>query len=89
MKRVQLRIIGRVQGVFYRNSTQRHARTLGLTGWVRNECDGSVRAELQGEEHDVHTMVQWCHHGPPHADVVRVDVRDIDTVDTEATFEIR
>lgn len=44
-----LMILGRVQGVFYRNWTVDAARGLGLTGWVRNRMDGSVEALVQGE----------------------------------------
>ena len=47
-RRVRLRIHGRVQGVFYRDSTRREAQRLGLRGWVRNRSDGSVETVAQG-----------------------------------------
>lgn len=68
-------VTGRVQGVSFRYHTQREAGRLGLTGWVRNHEDGSVRVEAQGPEEAVDELVRWLRHGPPHArvDGVRVD----------------
>ena len=57
MKRVRLYISGRVQGVFFRAETQRTARNLKLTGWVRNMEDGRVEALLEGEDLSVDQMV--------------------------------
>ncbi len=74
MKRVRLYISGRVQGVFFRAETQRTARNLKLTGWVRNMEDGRVEALLEGEDLSVDQMVAWCHQGPPAARVDHVDV---------------
>ncbi len=74
MKRVRLYISGRVQGVFFRAETQRNARNLKLTGWVRNMADGRVEALLEGEDLPVDQMVAWCHQGPPAARVDQVDV---------------
>ncbi|MDQ3265457.1 MAG: acylphosphatase [Myxococcota bacterium] len=76
MRRVRLRITGRVQGVFFRESTRREATRLGLQGWVRNLDDGSVEAVVQGLAGDVETMVQWCHRGPQLARVESVQVTD-------------
>ncbi|WP_340540781.1 acylphosphatase [Nocardioides sp. GXZ039] len=76
MRSVDLRIQGRVQGVFYRASTTREADRLGVRGWVRNEPDGSVAAHLEGEPDAVAELISWCGHGPPGARVERVDVED-------------
>ena len=72
---VQLRIEGRVQGVFFRQSTCDIARRLGLTGWVRNCPDGSVEAVFEGEENAVEEAIVWCRQGPPAAQVITVTPR--------------
>jgi acylphosphatase len=72
-RRVALHVRGIVQGVCYRASTQTQARRLGLTGWVRNEPDGSVRAVAEGPEPAVRALVAWCEHGPPHARVDQLE----------------
>lgn len=66
-KRVVVR--GRVQGVWFRQSTQTQALALGLTGWVRNREDGSVEAVFEGSAWDVDEMIEWCRQGPPRASV--------------------
>jgi acylphosphatase len=72
--RAHLRIHGRVQGVWYRASTERQGRALGLSGWVRNRPDGSVEALAEGPRDVVERLVAWCHDGPPAAHVTAVDV---------------
>lgn len=71
---LHLRIQGRVQGVFFRDSMRREAKTLGVSGWVRNCADGSVEAVVQGAVAEVDTIVRWAHQGPRNAVVSRVDV---------------
>lgn len=66
---VDVRVTGRVQGVFFRARTREEAQRLGVTGWVRNEPDGSVRVHVEGEPQAVEALVAWCHHGPPRARV--------------------
>lgn len=66
---------GRVQGVYFRSYTRRQAESLGITGWVRNCPDGQVEAVLEGEEKDVHRMIDWCRLGPPGAYVTDVKVQ--------------
>ena len=70
--RVRLIIEGRVQGVWFRDSTRRMAKSLGVTGWVRNLPDGNVEAVAEGPEEQVQKLVEWCHQGPPHARVTHV-----------------
>jgi acylphosphatase len=67
---------GRVQGVFFRDSVQEEAHAAGVAGWVRNREDGTVEVVLEGTEDAVARVVDFCRHGPRHADVNRVDVDD-------------
>jgi acylphosphatase len=59
-KRVHLVVRGRVQGVFFRAATQREARRLGLTGWVKNRTDGSIEMLAEGEEEAVKELSSWA-----------------------------
>ncbi len=70
---VRARIRGRVQGVWYRAWTERTARRLGLSGWVRNRADGSVEAVFCGAPETVTRMLELLHEGPPAARVDSVD----------------
>lgn len=58
-------ISGRVQGVGYRYSALRHAKTLGITGYVKNLSDGRVKLVIEGTEQAVEEMIVWCKEGPP------------------------
>ena len=73
--RAHLKIHGRVQGVFFRATTEDEARRLGLTGWVRNCPDGSVETVAEGNAEKVEEFILWCHHGPPSARVTKVDLQ--------------
>lgn len=72
--KVHLRIQGRVQGVFFRASAMDKARALGLTGWVRNNPDGSVEVVAEGPREVVEELVAWSYQGPRHAVVTSVEV---------------
>ncbi|MFO1154877.1 MAG: acylphosphatase [Rhodospirillales bacterium] len=72
MKTVQVRIEGRVQGVWYRGWTVQQAVRRGLRGWVRNRSDGSVEALFAGPAPVVDAMLDACWQGPPAAQVSRV-----------------
>ncbi len=67
-------ISGRVQGVWYRASTQERAVGLGLKGWVRNMPDGRVEVLAQGPADRIQALIDWCYQGPPLARVERIDV---------------
>ncbi len=72
MKRVILRIEGRVQGVGFRYSALDEARHFGLTGWVRNTHDGAVELVAEGPEDQLRRLVSWCRVGPPGGRVANV-----------------
>ena len=65
---------GRVQGVFYRGTCRREARSRGVNGWVRNLPDQSVEAVFEGTAPSVEAMVAWASRGPELAEVTAVDV---------------
>ena len=67
-----LTITGRVQGVFYRSETQKMAQKLGLSGYVKNNADGSVTAVAQGDEIRLKQFIEWCKKGPEGAAVDKV-----------------
>jgi acylphosphatase len=86
--RYRLRIYGKVQGVFFRKYAQMTAQSLGLGGFVRNEPDGSVYAEVEGSPEAVENFVKWAHRGSPAAQVAHVEVEKNLTPLSETTFSI-
>lgn len=86
--RVRVLADGRVQGVFFRDSTRREAQRLGLTGWVRNRPDGRVEAEFQGPRDAVDQAVAFCRQGPGESIVETIHVEGIDPVQDESGFVI-
>lgn len=87
--RAELRITGRVQGVFYRATTRDKAQELGLNGWIRNMTDGSVRLVVEGSRDAIEALVDWAEVGPPRAEVDKVVVDWQDTTGEHTAFEIR
>ena len=85
---VHVRITGRVQGVCYRAWTMDEARSLGLSGWVRNCSDGAVEAVFEGDDELVKRMIQMCNDGPPLARVTGVAVTPRETSCGADGFEI-
>jgi acylphosphatase len=73
MLHYDIRVSGKVQGVFFRAGARAEANRLGLHGFVRNDEDGSVRAEAEGDRQNLDEFLAWCRQGPPHAQVDRVD----------------
>ena len=64
---------GRVQGVFFRDSTRQRAQAAEVAGWVANRPDGTVEAVFEGEIGEVERLVDWMHNGRPGADVERME----------------
>lgn len=71
-----IRVSGRVQGVFFRQSAKRKAEELGMVGFARNEPDGTVTIEAEGDPAALDALIAWCHEGPTYAKVERVVVED-------------
>ncbi len=88
MKTVTARIEGQVQGVFFRDHTRREALQLSLTGWVRNSPDGAVEAVFQGSDGDIEKMLSWLDLGSPHANVAKVQVKQLENETTYTDFQI-
>lgn len=74
MIRRRVVVHGRVQGVFFRDTIRRHADRRGVSGWVRNNADGTVEAVLEGEPDALERVVELCREGPRGSVVDRVDV---------------
>lgn len=74
---------GRVQGVFFRDTTRRIATSRGVAGWIRNTPEGTVEAVFEGPTDAVESMVGFCEQGPRGASVERVDVTEEDPVGEE------
>ena len=81
----RLRISGRVQGVFFRESMRERAEQLNVTGWVRNCADGTVEAIAQGDAFAVGRLIEWAQRGPGAA---KVDEVDIESADGEGNYQI-
>lgn len=71
-KRLHLMIQGHVQGVCYRMYAREKAECLGLTGWIRNNDDGTVEVMAEGDEKDLKALAAWCRHGPPYSRVTGI-----------------
>jgi acylphosphatase len=69
-------IVGRVQGVWFRESCRDQAQTAGVAGSVRNLADGRVEVVLEGPPAAVDEVVAWCRRGPPRARVDGIEVVD-------------
>jgi acylphosphatase len=72
-----IRVSGKVQGVFFRASTKNKADELNIKGFVRNEPDGSVYIEAEGEETNMGQFIAWCWEGPRGARVETCDTREV------------
>jgi acylphosphatase len=84
----RVRVTGDVQGVFFRVWTQEQARNLGVTGWIRNASDGSVKAHFEGDQAAVEQLIDRMHDGPPGAAVEDVEAVE-SVVEGLERFEVR
>lgn len=72
MKHINIKVTGKVQGVFFRASTKAVADQMGVKGLVKNEKDGSVYIEAEADETTLAMFVEWCNEGPEKSKVESV-----------------
>ncbi len=89
MQRLEATVRGRVQGVGFRRYVMRWARRLGLSGWVRNDPDGTVRLAADGEAPELDRLTRLLWGGPPGADVEAVEATRVAPLATFEDFRIR
>ncbi len=89
MKRVQIIISGRVQGVWFRHNTNIVGNKLGLKGFVRNLPDGRVEVVAEGTEEKLQQLINFCRTGPEGAHVEDVDIKYEEPADEFKTFSIK
>ena len=77
MKCVQIQVNGKVQGVWFRASTQRKAHELNIKGFVKNLPNGDVYIEAEGEENALEDFIKWCHQGSDHSRVDNVIISEL------------
>jgi acylphosphatase len=87
--RAHIFVSGKVQGVFFRETTRKRANKEGVAGWVKNLRDGRVEAVLEGKEDRVRKMVDWARSGPIWAKIEALDVVWEDYQGEFSGFEIR
>ncbi len=88
-KRVEATVYGRVQGVYFRQSTQQAAKKLGLVGWTANQADGTVRVVAEGDENALTQLLDYLQQGPPAAQVERVETNWSAASGEFDTFQVR
>ena len=88
MKAFKATVSGKVQGVWFRDSTRQEAIKLKVTGWVKNIPSGTVYLEAEGEENNLKSLERWIHIGSRHSRVDRVDLQWSEPTNTYSTFEI-
>lgn len=89
LKRVEIKVTGLVQGVFFRQGVKEEAERLGIVGFVKNEPDGSVRIIAEGEEEKLQKLVEWCREGTEFSKVEKVEVEWEEARDESDEFSIK
>lgn len=77
MQTLLLIVSGKVQGVWYRQSSKEKALELGITGEVSNQSDGTVKIIATGTKEQLTQLTDWCRQGPPKANVTNLDVKEL------------
>ena len=87
--RAHIFVSGRVQGVFFRDSTRRIAEELDIFGWVKNSNNSRVEAVLEGEKEIIEKLIEWAKKGPVLARVNGIEIEWQDYKGEFKNFEIR
>lgn len=88
-RQIRVRVEGHVQGVFFRATTEKVARSLGLAGWVKNRADGTVEAAFEGDDHAIGAILGFCLDGPERARVSRLVVEPSSEPELPTPFTVR
>jgi len=88
-KRIHIFVTGRVQGVFFRQSTRVMAIRNNVNGWVRNIDDGRVEIVAEGETQNIDNLVTWCKTGPANSRVDEFELSEEDSTSEFENFEVR
>jgi acylphosphatase len=86
--RLQVKISGKVQGVWFRLNTKKKADDLNINGWVKNTIDGKVEAIFEGNEENLHKMIKWCLVGSPNSKVKKIEISKNDFQNEFNSFSI-
>jgi len=89
LKQIHIFVTGRVQGVFFRQSTRVMAIKNNVNGWVRNLDDGRVEIVAKGEESNVNTLANWCKTGPANSRVDEFELSEENSTGEFENFEVR
>ena len=88
-KRIHIFVTGRVQGVFFRQSTKVMAIKNNVNGWVCNLDDGRVEIVAEGEESNINALTNWCKTGPANSRVDEFELLDENYTNEFKNFEVR
>ncbi len=89
LKRIHIFVTGRVQGVFFRQSTRVMAIKNNVNGWIRNLDDGRVEIVAQGKERDIDNLTNWCRTGPANSRVDEFELKIESITEEFENFEVR
>ncbi len=89
MKQLLIKVYGQVQGVCFRLYTLKEAQKLGLTGWVKNEADGTVLIKAKGSQEKLQKLLDWTLKGSPSSSVRKIDHTYSSKLENFNNFEIR
>ncbi len=87
-KQITLKISGKVQGVFFRDFSCIKAIEFNLSGYVKNDEDGTVSIVAEGEDKDLRSFIEWCKYGPDSAEVERVDIKWLEPIGSFFDFKV-
>ena len=76
IKHLNIKIYGLVQGVIFRYSAKEVADSLKITGFAKNEDDGALYIEAEGEKENLEKFLEWCKSGPSLAKVEKLEVTE-------------
>lgn len=89
MKHLDIKVYGKVQGVFYRVSSKKEAGKLGISGYAQNMSDGTVEIRVEGEDVKLEEFLKWCRKGPILAKVAKIEHKESDNLEEYSGFKIK